>query len=292
MLHGIETLDILRTDIQKLEMFQKKMLKSFLSLPERVSDAAIYILLGAESIEQLIHKTIIGLFLRLIKDENSREYAIARRQLAIKDEKSNSWFVKVQHILDLYNLPSAYQIIIQNKQEWKRTTHTAIDAHWRNKWIEEAKQKTTLLNMNLTNWSFKRPHTIWCSVRDNPREIYKAIEQCKIMTGTYKTQSIQHRFDQTDPTCTLCNEDIEDYVHFLLKCKKLEDVRIPHRRKLIESIQELTNISGPIENDTLFSILVDCTKIVTNNCEKLLHLARDWIHAIHKERAKLIQLKL
>ncbi|CAG2250061.1 unnamed protein product [Mytilus edulis] len=53
MLYGIEILNITKTDIQKLEAFQKKTFKQILSLPQRTADAAIYILLGAESIEQL-----------------------------------------------------------------------------------------------------------------------------------------------------------------------------------------------------------------------------------------------
>ncbi|CAG2197875.1 unnamed protein product [Mytilus edulis] len=58
MLYGIEILNITKTDIQKLEAFQKKTFKQILSLPQRTADAAIYILLGAESIEQLASSTI------------------------------------------------------------------------------------------------------------------------------------------------------------------------------------------------------------------------------------------
>jgi hypothetical protein len=50
---------------------------------------AIYILLAAECIEQIIHKAIIGLFLRILKDPDSVEYQLALRQLAIKDCDSN-----------------------------------------------------------------------------------------------------------------------------------------------------------------------------------------------------------
>jgi hypothetical protein len=49
------------------------------------ADPAIYILLAAECIEQIIHKAIIGLFLRILKDPDSVEYQLVLRQLAIKD---------------------------------------------------------------------------------------------------------------------------------------------------------------------------------------------------------------
>jgi hypothetical protein len=54
MFYGIETLKITTTDIYKLEQFQKK--------DPLTADPAIYILLAAECIEQIIHKAIIGCF--------------------------------------------------------------------------------------------------------------------------------------------------------------------------------------------------------------------------------------
>jgi hypothetical protein len=99
MLYGIETLKITTTDIYKLEQFQKKTPKQFLGLPQQTADPTIYILLVAECIEQIIHKAIIGLFLRILKDPDSVEYQLALRQLVIKDCDSNNWFITVNEIL-------------------------------------------------------------------------------------------------------------------------------------------------------------------------------------------------
>ena len=74
MLYGIEILKKTTTDIYKLEQFQKKTLEQFLGLPQQTADPAIYIMLAAECIEQIIHKAIIGLFLRILKDPDSVEY--------------------------------------------------------------------------------------------------------------------------------------------------------------------------------------------------------------------------
>jgi len=123
MLYGIEVLNITTTDIQKLENFQKKTLKQLLSLPQRTADAAIYILLSAESIQQIIHKTTISLFLRVAKDQNSVEHKLGIRQLAIKDSDSNSWYIKVDTILNSYKLSSAHEIILNPKKNWKKITH-------------------------------------------------------------------------------------------------------------------------------------------------------------------------
>jgi hypothetical protein len=108
MLYGIEVLNTTTTDIQKLKNFQKNTVKQLLSLPQRTADAAIYILLSAESIQQIIHKTTISLFLRVAKDQNYVEHKLGIRQLAIKDSNSNSWYIKVDTILKSYKLPSAH----------------------------------------------------------------------------------------------------------------------------------------------------------------------------------------
>ena len=119
MLYGIETLKITTTDIYKLEQFQKKTLKQLLGLPQQTADPAFYILLAAECIEQIIHKAIIGLFLRILKNPDSVEYQLAIRQLAVKDCDSNSWFITVNEILLSYELPSAHKILSSPKKYWK-----------------------------------------------------------------------------------------------------------------------------------------------------------------------------
>jgi hypothetical protein len=101
-------------------------------LPQQTADPAIYILLAAECIEQIIHKAIIGLFLWILKDPDSVEYQLALRQLAIIDCDSNSWFITVNAILLSFELPSAHKILSNPKKKWKPITDTKIDNFWKN----------------------------------------------------------------------------------------------------------------------------------------------------------------
>jgi hypothetical protein len=50
------------------------------------------------------------------------EYNIAFRQLAIKPEDSNSWFIQIVKVREMYNLPSPRDILnpVPNKAIWKR----------------------------------------------------------------------------------------------------------------------------------------------------------------------------
>ncbi|XP_063442173.1 uncharacterized protein LOC134722482 [Mytilus trossulus] len=294
MLYGFEILNFNKADILKLENFQKKTFKHLLSLPQRTADAAIYILLGAEAIEQLIHKAMISLFLRISKDTNSIEYKIGIRQLATKDDNSNSWYIKVDHILKAYGLPSAHEIVLNLNKNWKRLTHDMIDSTWKTKWSEIAKTKSSLNHMEISKWNFRNPNKCWSSVRDNKRDVNKGIIKSRILTGTYKTQSINNRFDSTkSPQCKLCTEETEDYKHFLMNCKSLNSVRKIHHIRLKNLlIENQINYNYIIKSDDdLLQLLIDSStnlRIPKAQLGDIERICKDWVFALHTKRAELL----
>lgn len=81
-------------------MFHKRFLKKWsncqsepltLVLPERAFDIGAYILPGEISIAAELGKKILTQLVNMLGDENVVK-EIMRRQLAIKDDKSRSWF--------------------------------------------------------------------------------------------------------------------------------------------------------------------------------------------------------
>ena len=96
LLHGIELLNIRKSDIDTLERYQRKFLKQIQTLPERIASVAVLTLLGAKTIEAQIDTRIITTFLNIAKDPSTVEFQIAIRQLTVKADNSNSWFIKVK----------------------------------------------------------------------------------------------------------------------------------------------------------------------------------------------------
>ena len=94
LLYGIELVLPNKTLINKLEVYQKKMLKQLLSLPTSTPDVAVYIVSGFLPIEAQIDKKVLSLFnfLTLQKD-SSVEKQLAKRQMTMKYDKSNSCFI-------------------------------------------------------------------------------------------------------------------------------------------------------------------------------------------------------
>jgi hypothetical protein len=240
MLYGIEATAFKASDINKLEVFQRKILRQLQSLPESPypANAAVYGLLGAKPIEAVVDSTILSLFGNICRNSSSVEHEIAIRQLAVKSFKSKSWFMKVREILNKYNLPSIYDVIkdCPVKSRWKQMVDNAVKSYWTDWLTSEAKSKSSMAYINITNLQVGKPHQIWTTLSTNPRDVKQAAIKVRLLTGTYVLQSNRARFNQHEvtSTCLLCEEEAETVCHFILRCKKLDQARIYHLNRLKE----------------------------------------------------------
>ena len=67
---------------------------------------AVYCLLGARPIEQEIDLKKLSFLVSILYNDSSIEAALAKRQMAVKDSSSNSWFIHCNQILHKYKLPN------------------------------------------------------------------------------------------------------------------------------------------------------------------------------------------
>ena len=107
MLHGIEFLDARKKDLEQLELYQRKMFKMLQSLHENTASLGVYLLLGKTPIEGQIDRRYISVFHGIATNKHMAEHQIAKRQLLMNDDTSNSWFIKINQICQKYSLPSA-----------------------------------------------------------------------------------------------------------------------------------------------------------------------------------------
>ena len=80
-------------------------------------------------------------------------------------------------------------------------------------WLEENNRKKTLEIYNLYKKEIKQ---------ENYYNEEKSLIRFKYRTNTL---SLRHRIKEGDGTCRICENDLEDFSHFLLDCKGLEDER-------------------------------------------------------------------
>ena len=120
LLYGLESIQLARTDISKLEKSQRDFLRQIQHLPERFASCSVYILTGLLPIEAEIHKCQLTLFGNIIR-QDCVERDLAIQQLAVKDLKSRSWFITIQETLFQYDLPTAHDLLANppEKLAWK-----------------------------------------------------------------------------------------------------------------------------------------------------------------------------
>ena len=241
-LYGLEVLRLTDSDKKLLTDYQKRTLKQVQHLPNRVADAAVYLLLGALPASARLDINQLNLFRMTIAKE-SIEQKLAERQLAVKSDTSKSWFVAVNKLLCKYSLPSAYDLLDDppSKHQWKDMVHSAVSSFWNTKLQAEAEQKTSLKFLNVKNCQIGTTHQVWATVQPHQRDVNRATIKARILTGCYTLQANKAKFNQNavNPTCLLCKEGAETREHFVSTCKRTKEVRDPYLSSLEETANDI-----------------------------------------------------
>ena len=141
----------------------------------------------------------------------------------------------------------------------------------------------------------------YCSVRyqlkDRPCAVNRSCVKAKLACGTYTLLKDRAKFSQysASPTCQLCKNKHEDRLHFLVKCKALEEIRTPFinqlRCYLIDIIhpklmQELFDDSG-----NLLQLIIDCSRyhfLSLNQQHRIEKITSGLCFNLHQKRASLL----
>lgn len=309
LLFGLEVVTMKKSDVQRLELFQRKFLRRIQFLPESPFPAtcAIYAIIGAKPVEFILDQAILTLFGSILRDEDSIEYRLAVRQLAMKSLTATSWFSNVRRILMKYDLPSAYDLLENplSKSSWKTLTNDKIKTHIKSTWLEDAKSKSSLKYLNIESCEVGKAHILWATVPPNVRDVEPAAIKARLLTGTYVLQANRARFNQynVDPTCLICSVEPEDRMHFLIRCPVFNEKRAVHLQRLRSALA--SSISSHFADvifsceSTLLQLLLDCShQLITHMLDMCLidtlirivePISRRLIFNLHSMRSVLIK---
>jgi hypothetical protein len=149
----------------------------------------------------------------------------------IKDVSSHSWFLYAKEILDFYDLPSVFELIsvTPSKEKWKTCIKNKIHEYWKMQIEQWSAGKSTIRYLIPRTKENGTVHNVWKNAGMNRIAIMKASTKAKLLSGTYILQQTQSKFKkrQISAICLMCNSDIEDTPHFLMKCPSLERTRQP-----------------------------------------------------------------
>ena len=254
LLYGLEITTLRQNEIQKLEIYLKKLLKQVQNLPERTANEATYLMMGRIPVVGELHKRILKTFGNIIRKDNSIEKDIALRQLALKGQNSDSWFSKLDEISEKYSLNSPHDLIVNppTKSSWNRSVGTTINEYYINQMVKDAENKSSLKFLHFGT---------------EPFAVTMAAVKVKLATGTLTLHEHKAKFarkGEVSSLCPMCKQETENTAHFILQCASLQEVRKPFMDKILSYLETNENltpyVTDLLEDQNMLQLLIDCTK--------------------------------
>lgn len=267
LLFGLEVLPLTKTQISILSKFHTCNLRRFQTLPIRTATCAVYLLIGALPLEAELHKRHLSLVYNILTSTNKTITELSNRQIAINLDNSQSYFNRVQDILNIYNLPNLHCLSknLTSKENWKFQVKRAVNKYWSELLQKEAAEKSTLKYMNIDAVKIGQTHVIWSSLESTISDVRKGITKSRMLTGTYLLQSNKYKFNNSteSPICKCCALEIEDIVHMLLDCPALYAQRKQYFANLRSLIVNCVGIrqweSTFNTKEKLVRLILDCS---------------------------------
>ena len=153
LIYGLEILPLNKENMEQLEVFHRKCLRHIQSLPDRTSNSAVLLLLGALPIEAEIHKRQHSLLYSTLSCNNERIKEVMDRQICTNYDNKQSFFCRVLELIQMYDMPSiqALKNSLPKKVHWKREVNKKIDNFWTQKLVEEVSSKSSMKHLNIKN---------------------------------------------------------------------------------------------------------------------------------------------
>jgi len=261
MTYGLEAMILPQKCIDTLEVSFRRTLRQLQSLPGRVANCAVYILLNVLPLEATLHRNMLGLLGNILRNRSTIEYQLVLRQSSLQSYSGKSWFSQAKRLLAKYNLPSLEDLIdsTPSAYTWKHLVKKALSTYWKIQLINAAAQYSSLQYMSLYAFQNNRCHPVWTTVCTNLHDVKRATVKVKLLTNTYTLMSDKARFTRNyDSTCMLCREEPETLEHFILNCKILEDIRFKHIAKIHQLIGNLIWTDPKTRPTWLLQIILDC----------------------------------
>ena len=239
LLFGPEVLPLNKGQLDLLSKLHLDNLRKFQSLPLRVASCAVHLLLGTLPLEAELHKRQLSLLYSLLTSSNETIYQLTERQIAINLDNNQSFYCRVEQVLEMYKVPSLTTIKseLTTKDQWKLRVKRAVNEYWTVLLQSEAKQKSTHINLNIESLKIGKVHKVWGSLESTVLDVRKGIIKCKLLTGTHLLQANRHKFSQSvvSAKCRCSGIEDEDIAHMLLYCPSYLD----QRRQLYSKIKSI-----------------------------------------------------
>ena len=305
---GVSSLFLSSPEINTIDQHYLDTLRSLLKLYQGTQQAFIYFIAGSLPGKAILHQRQLSLFNMICNLPEDPLYIRAEHVLTCTQQTKKSWFHQIRSICLLYDLP--HPLVLLHDPPPKEIFKNMVKSHIMNHW--EIQLRAALLPLSSLQYfkpefcSLAKPHPILWTAGYNPYEVSKAIVQCRMLSGRYRTEILARHWSSNKSGHCLaftCTDIKEDLAHILLSCPAYTQSRVrlrklwlscklPHIRQLLSTI-----LIGP-ETDLIQFILdpsVHPQVILfsqnhssSDTLRVVFHLTRTWCFTMHRERAKLL----
>ncbi|CAG2216647.1 unnamed protein product [Mytilus edulis] len=191
----------------------------------------------------------------------------------------------------MYDLPSInyLQKNLPKRDIWKEEIKKKVNQYWNAQLKSEARNKTSLKNMNIENLEIGKTAQVW-NLQNQPRlELRKAIIKARMMTGAYILQSDKHKFTHfvAEPLCQLCNTENEDIIHMVTSCPVLSTIRekyyVEMKMEILDSIDQFKWNTFCCNKMEITQLILDC-----NNFKETLNISSELMTKIEEKCRNLL----
>ena len=144
--------------------------------------------------------------------------------------------------------------------------------------------------------SLRHPHPLWTSTGQNTYEVSKAIQQARLLSGRFRTESLCRHWSKNKNGWCLsetCHEQVESVEHILLFCNSYNKVRDPHFALWLSHPDPAVNhlLCNAVESqpEYLIQFILDCSVLpeVISATQQNGSL-RTFCYTIHRKRLKML----
>ena len=304
---GLASLVLSSNEINLINQHYKTIISNLLKLYDRTPNSFIYFIAGTLPGQAILHLRQLSLFSMICHLPDDPLHKRAKFALSTCDKGSKSWFSQVRGLCLQYGLPHPLHLLHEplSKSKFRKLVRSRVVDYWESKLRAEVLSLDSLKYFKPEFHSLLYPHPILWTAGANPYEVSKALIQCKMLSGRYRSEVVARHWSNNPngfclaPTCAQVPESLE---HILLYCPSYQS----SRSKLVKlwqatRIPAITNVISSVlaqSGDTLVQFLLDPSThpllirmsqdYGQEPLKIVFHLTRTWCFTIHKYRAKLL----
>ena len=299
-IYGLDTIPINLTDLDRLEIKFRTVLRNMQSLPSSVATPAIYLSMGVLPAVAERDLNILGLLGQLSQCPRDLQSVsdIIEDGLVRFDINFPGWSGLVRRTAAVYGLLDPLDLMEQpwRPDRWRQHCKKEIVKYWIDVLHKACIPLSTLDLFDTSRLLLKSPHPIWVASSCDSISTTRATYVMWLLLGVYNTG--KRLFDMKkarSPACLLCGNILDNRVHFMLSCSALSNIRNDFLNQLMALSPILTKYSNASSEFLLYILDPFSPRVPQElrkswiSAEKVYNVSRNFCYAMHKKRTKLLE---